>query len=149
VEFDYRYAGSSQVSESNAGSALSFVPDLLRPPTFFRGAVRDTLAFRETLSALHDVVVSDLRFKPKDRTNYLAWRAQQQDVDLIAVARDRAKIGEEIAELRAELAKSAYLARVEGVFDELVHSEDDASIDLDQSGAWPHQTRAAAEGAPR
>jgi len=111
VEFDYRYAGSSQVSESNAGSALSFVPDLLRPPTFFRGAVRDTLAFRETLSALHDVVVSDLRFKPKDRTNYLAWRAQQQDVDLIAVARDRAKIGEEIAELRAELGPLTVKAR--------------------------------------
>src|SRR5262249_7552806 len=31
------------------------------------------LRFREAVSALHDVVVSDLRFKPKDRTAYQAY----------------------------------------------------------------------------
>lgn len=104
MEFDYRYAGTSQVSESTAGTALSFAPDLLRPPTFFRGAVRDALGFREAMSALHDVVVSDLRFKPKDRTKYLAWRAQQADIDLDAAARDRRTTAKEIERVRAELA---------------------------------------------
>jgi hypothetical protein len=32
------------------------------------------------------VVVSDLRFRPRDRTAYLEWRAQQDDVDLAALA---------------------------------------------------------------
>src|SRR3954468_20168365 len=100
MEFDYRYPGASQVSESAAGMALSFAPDLLRPPTFFRGAVKDTLAFREAMSALHDVVVSDLRFQPKDRTKYLAWRAQQADLDVEALAHDRRAVAEEIERLR-------------------------------------------------
>jgi predicted nucleic acid-binding Zn finger protein len=103
VEFDYRYAGASTVSESSAGSALSFVPDLLRPPTFFNGAVRDTLGFREAMSALHDVVVSDLRFIPKDRTNYLAWRARQEEVDLVGVSRDRLATAREIERVVEEL----------------------------------------------
>ena len=37
------------------------------------------MAFREAISALHDVVVSDLRYKPKDRTEYKEWRAQQDE----------------------------------------------------------------------
>jgi predicted nucleic acid-binding Zn finger protein len=112
VEFEYRYAGASRVSESAGGSALSFAPDLLRPATSFHGAVRDSLGFREAMSALHDVVVSDLRFKPKDRTKYLAWRAQQADVDLVAVGKQRLDAAREIERLRAEL--NPLEARVRG-----------------------------------
>jgi predicted nucleic acid-binding Zn finger protein len=82
---------------------LSFVPDLLRPPTFFRGAVRDAVKFRDAMSALHDVVVSDLRFVPKDRTRYLEWRAQQEDVDLAALARDQLTNAAELERVQAEL----------------------------------------------
>ena len=103
MEFEHRYAGASKLSEDSGGSSLSFAPDLLRPPTFFRGAVRDSLGFREAMSSLHDVVVSDLRFKPKDRTQYLAWRARQEEVDLAAVARDGAAAAREIESLQAEL----------------------------------------------
>ncbi|HMA97739.1 MAG TPA: SWIM zinc finger family protein [Polyangiaceae bacterium] len=103
MEFEHRYAKSSSVAEGADGSALSFAPDLLRTPTFFRGAVRDALAFREAMSALHDVVVSDLRFVPKDRTRYLEWRAQQEEVDLVAVARDQLKNAAEIERVQSEL----------------------------------------------
>lgn len=103
MEFEHRYAKASSVAEGVSGSALSFAPDLLRTPTFFRGAVRDALAFREAMSALHDVVVSDLRFVPKDRTRYLEWRAQQEEVDLVAVARDRLKNAVEIEHIQSEL----------------------------------------------
>lgn len=103
MEFDHRYAGASRLSEDSGNNTLSFSPDLLRPPTFFRGAVRDSLAFREAMSALHDVVVSDLRFKPKDRTRYLAWRAQQEDVDLAAVAHDRLTTAHDLEAVVSEL----------------------------------------------
>src|SRR5262249_35450361 len=36
------------------------------------------LRFREAISALHDVVISDLRFKPKDKTAYLEYLAEQK-----------------------------------------------------------------------
>lgn len=104
MEFSHRYLGSSSVVESAAGSALSFAPDLLRPPTYFRGRVREALPFREAISALHDVVTSDLRFQPKDCSAYLAWRATQQEIDVEGVARQRASLAAEIARVRDELA---------------------------------------------
>lgn len=103
MEFEHRYSGASAVAQAADASALSFAPDLLRPPTFFHGAIRDALAFREAISALHDVVVSDLRFVPKDRSRYLEWRARQDEVDLVAVARDRSANAQEIERLQAEL----------------------------------------------
>ena len=59
-------------------TGLSFAPDTLRESTFFIGTLNKKIAFREAISALHDVVVSDLRFKPKDKTAYKEWAAQQE-----------------------------------------------------------------------
>jgi hypothetical protein len=36
------------------------------------------LRFREAISALHDVVISDLRFKPRDKTAYEEWKKNEQ-----------------------------------------------------------------------
>ncbi len=36
------------------------------------------MRFREAISALHDVVISDLRFKARDKTAYQEWKQQQQ-----------------------------------------------------------------------
>ena len=36
------------------------------------------LRFREAVSALHDVVISDLRFKKKDKTAYLEWKKNEE-----------------------------------------------------------------------
>lgn len=80
--FNYKYGGSSAVTSNASETNMSFAPDTLREPTFFRGALRKKIAFREAMSALHDVVVSDLRFKPKDREEYKAWAAQQEQLYL-------------------------------------------------------------------
>src|SRR5205823_3166685 len=34
------------------------------------------LRFREAMSALHECVISDLRFKKKEKARYLAWKKQ-------------------------------------------------------------------------
>src|SRR5262249_41103971 len=36
------------------------------------------LRFREAISALHDVVISDLRFKPRDKTAYEEWKKSER-----------------------------------------------------------------------
>lgn len=77
MQFEYRYFGQSSVQSGAGATSMSFAPDTLRDPTWFRGALDQRLPFREAISALHAVVTSDLRFKPKDRTAYLAWRAEQ------------------------------------------------------------------------
>jgi hypothetical protein len=76
---DVRYAERSGVREVAKGRAVVFAPNLARPRTFFDGELLHPLRFREAMSALHDVVVGDLKFKKKDKTAYLAWKKQEAD----------------------------------------------------------------------
>jgi hypothetical protein len=74
--FNYKYANGTSVASNANSTDMSFAPDALRQPTFFVGTLEKSLSFREAMSALHHVVVSDLRFQPKDKTTYKAWAAQ-------------------------------------------------------------------------
>ena len=103
--FEHRYAGSSAVRQGDGATAMSFVPDALRPPTYFSGRLAKQLEFREAISALHDVVTADLRFVPKDRSDYLAWRERQSYVDLAAITRQQQQLSSEIQVLQAELSE--------------------------------------------
>lgn len=76
--FNYKYGGSTSVVSNANSVGMSFAPDTLRDPTFFVGKLNKKIAFREAISALHQVVVSDMRFKPKDKTAYKEWAAQQE-----------------------------------------------------------------------
>ncbi|MFN0202047.1 MAG: SWIM zinc finger family protein [Bacteroidia bacterium] len=80
MEFNYKYGGSSAVTSNANSTGMSFAPDTLRQPTFFIGKLHKKIAFREAISALHDVVVSDMRFKPKDKTEYKEWAKQQEEI---------------------------------------------------------------------
>ncbi len=104
MEFNYAYKGSTSVSDRGANTQMSFSPDTKRPPTYFIGELRKHVAFREAISALHDVVVSDLRFKPKDKTAYKEWAAQQQDLDWQLVAAQRQEVIARIKQLQEELS---------------------------------------------
>ncbi len=84
TQLDVRYLGASGLRDG----ALAFAPNLARAPVFFDGELRHPLRFREAMSALHAVVVGDLRRKKKDRTTWLAWKEQQ--------AQDEAKLRREL-----------------------------------------------------
>jgi hypothetical protein len=103
MEFNYSYKGSTGVTESGGNTQMSFSPDTKRPPTYFIGELRQNVAFREAISALHDVVVSDMRFKPKDKTAYKEWAAKQQEIDWQLVASQRQELANKIQPLQAEL----------------------------------------------
>jgi hypothetical protein len=70
MDFTVAYKGRSGLSGEPGGLALSFAPNLRRDRVSFRGDLRLPLRFREAVSALHAVVVSDLKYKPKDRSAY-------------------------------------------------------------------------------
>ena len=53
--FNYKYGGSSAVNSNAKSTGMSFAPDTLRQPTFFVGKLAKNIAFREAMSALHDV----------------------------------------------------------------------------------------------
>lgn len=103
MEFSYAYKGSTGITESGTNTQMSFAPDTKRPPTYFIGELRKHITFREAISALHDVVISDLRFQPKDRTEYKAWREEQDKLDVQLYAAQRENLAERIAPLQAEL----------------------------------------------
>jgi SWIM zinc finger len=97
MNLDLSYLGRSGVSSGPSGSTLHFSPNLARPKVFFDAELRAPLRFREAMSALHDVVVGDLRFKKKDRAAYEAWKKQT---------------AAEEAELRRKLANQAEMAEL-------------------------------------
>ena len=79
MNFTVAYKGRSGVSRAIGSMALSFAPNLRRDRVSFVGELRDPLRFREAVSALHAVVVSDLKFKPKDKSAYQAYLKRVQE----------------------------------------------------------------------
>jgi hypothetical protein len=101
--FDHAYRGSTTVQSYAARTDLSFAPDVKREPTYFWGELRKSVEFREAISALHDVVVSDLRLKPKDRTAYKEWAAKREEIDWQQVLAAREDVGARVKRLQEEL----------------------------------------------
>lgn len=101
--FNYKYSGSSTVKNSTSSTSMSFAPDTLRTPTFFRGTLSKNIPFREAISALHDVVVSDLRWKPKDREAYKIWAAQQEQIYLEGLLAEKGDVKMRVEEIRGKL----------------------------------------------
>jgi hypothetical protein len=103
MEFKYRYLGKTTASSDSRSTDLSFAPDSLRKPTYFSAQLRQRVEFREAISALHDVVVSDQRYKPRDLTEYKAWLAQEEQRLLAEFIERRGKISEEVSSIRKRL----------------------------------------------
>lgn len=104
MEFHYRYLGYSQANTGAKNTELSFVPDSLRDPAFFVADLGKHLPFREAISALHSVVVSDQRIQPKDRTEYMAWRAAEEQTMLAEFMGRKLEVEGKINPLREELS---------------------------------------------
>jgi len=99
VNLDLRYLGASEVQQGGSGATVRFSPNLARSRVFFDAELCHPLRFREAMSALHDVVVGDLRFQKRDKTAYAAWKQAeaQRAAEIRRLAYDKAK--------QAELAK--------------------------------------------
>lgn len=70
------YAGTSQVLDEGEGARVALFGNRLRQAVRVNGSLKEPLAMREALSVLYQVVQSDNRRKPKDRTAYLAYQRQ-------------------------------------------------------------------------
>jgi SWIM zinc finger len=103
--FNYKYHGNSGVATGAKGTDMSFAPDTLRSPTYFIGTLAKNIGFREAMSALHHVVVSDMRFKPQDKSTYKEWAAQNELKLLgeLAIADNTERVKNEIRRISEEL----------------------------------------------
>jgi hypothetical protein len=81
------YFGRSGLQNDGRSQLLSFAPNLARDPVSFDAPLLKPLRFREAISALHDVVISDLRFKKRDKAAYEAWK-QAENARLRTISRE-------------------------------------------------------------
>jgi hypothetical protein len=101
--FQYRYFGQTHVHGSSSETTMNFAPDTLRSPVHFRGLLSKHLPFREAISALHSVVVSDLRFTPKDQSQYREWLQTQEQAMLVEAMANLGGVTSRVSELRQEI----------------------------------------------
>ncbi|CAN5910410.1 SWIM zinc finger domain-containing protein [soil metagenome] len=94
------YKGRSALRSGPAGLALALSPNLRRDRVAFEGILRDPLRFREAIGALHEVVVGDLKYRPKDHTAYQEYLAEHRQRE---------------AALRQVVTKQAEAAILEGL----------------------------------
>lgn len=79
MRIELAYLGQSRLIEpSNGGPrTLAMEPNLAREKVSFDAPLLYPLRFREAISTLHDVVINDLRFKPRDKSAYDEWKIQR------------------------------------------------------------------------
>ncbi|MCA9034637.1 MAG: hypothetical protein KDA91_05880 [Planctomycetaceae bacterium] len=78
MEMSFAYRKKSAVVQGAFGVQIALSPNLRRDRVSFSGRLRDPLRFREAIGALHDIVINDLRYKPKDHSAYEEWKAGER-----------------------------------------------------------------------
>ncbi|HEY6726360.1 MAG TPA: SWIM zinc finger family protein [Polyangiaceae bacterium] len=76
MSYSQQYLGRSRLTEAAGGQQLSLSPNLTRDKVFFEGELKHPIRFREAMSALHEVVVGDLKAKPRDRSAWEAYKVE-------------------------------------------------------------------------
>jgi hypothetical protein len=74
----FAYRRRSSLVSNLTNLVLTLSPNLRRDRVSYNGTLTQPLRFREAISALHDVVISDLRFKQRDKSAYEAYKAEQK-----------------------------------------------------------------------
>ncbi|WP_437649060.1 SWIM zinc finger family protein [Sorangium sp. So ce362] len=72
-----RYAAPSELAAAPLHSSVRLSLDGARGPVGVRGTVRDAALFRDAMAVLATILESDLRYKGRDRTAYLAYLMKQ------------------------------------------------------------------------
>jgi hypothetical protein len=67
------YGGASQLVSGDADARLALFSNTRRPDVRADAKIKDPLTLREALSCLYEVVSSDFRYVPRDKTAYLAY----------------------------------------------------------------------------
>jgi hypothetical protein len=138
--FNYKYANGTTLASNANSTDMRFAPDALRQPTYFVGTLAKSLLFREAMSALHHVVVSDMRFQPKDKSEYKAWAAQNELAVLAELTAGKKDIEAQMKVLRDEMSEiskekdkvlSPYYKARKKYYDYLYQKDRDAWFVLD------------------
>ncbi len=93
------YAGRSAIVSGLRQSHVALSTNTLREATYLRGTLAQPLLFREALAALYDIVVTDFKYRPRDRLAFFAWLEEQDRQFLASLAIRGQKTRERLDEL--------------------------------------------------
>jgi hypothetical protein len=105
VTVNASYNGASGVEQGLTSGRVGFATNTLRQATFFKGELRNPLVFREALGALHGVVISDFRYKPKDRIAFQTWLAEQDRKFLLSLKAKSVDAKAQLEQVEAKLSE--------------------------------------------
>ncbi|HEY3325486.1 MAG TPA: metal-binding protein [Planctomycetota bacterium] len=102
MNLNFSYLGRSGLQQDGKSALLNLMPNLSRDQVSFDAPLLKPLRFREAISALHDVVISDLRYKPRDKSAYEEWKKSERkrQTEFRAQAYEHAK--DEILRMREQ-----------------------------------------------
>ncbi|MFN3202620.1 MAG: SWIM zinc finger family protein [Bradymonadia bacterium] len=83
--FSLKYPGASEVIGEDGGTRIALFGESGRPTVSATAEIGEPVAVREALSALYEVVKSDFRYKPKDRSAWLAYQAMKKQTATMSV----------------------------------------------------------------
>lgn len=101
---DARYTGESGVEHGLSTGRVGLATNQLREATYFKGELRRPLIFRDAMAALHHVVISDFRYRAKDRLAFKTWLAEQDRKFLIGLKTKSAAAKVELEQIESRLA---------------------------------------------
>jgi hypothetical protein len=99
------YAGRSAIVNGLRDARVVFATNQKREPTFFRGDLAQPVLFREALATLYRVVVSDYKFRPRDRLEFRAWLEEQDRKFLDSLGMKSKQARERLLKMEARLAE--------------------------------------------
>jgi hypothetical protein len=100
-----RYSGRSGIINGMRFAKVNFAANALREKTFLEGELKQPLLFREALATLYRVVVSDYKYRPRDRLAFRAWLAEQDQKFLDSLGLKNQKAAHRMRELESRLAE--------------------------------------------
>jgi hypothetical protein len=102
VIVEFKYAGQSAIVSGLTTTEAKFATNQLREAAFFKGVLGQPVLFREALAALHEVVISDFKYHPRDRLAFKAWMEEQDKKFLASLSVKSEKARQRILELEAK-----------------------------------------------
>lgn len=103
--FESQYHGRSGVGLERGAGHVGLATNALREATYFDGTLDDPVLLREAFAALHEVVVGDLAYRPRDRVEFFAWLEEQDRRFLANLPTKGAAAGARLEELEARLGE--------------------------------------------
>lgn len=99
---EFKYQGQSAIVSGLTDARVALATNQDREAAFFKGSLGDPSLLRDALAALREVVLSDFKYRPRDRVAYRAWLEAQEKKFLAGLGARSEQARQQMLALEAE-----------------------------------------------